>query len=97
MAVGTPVLISDQTPWRDLDDAGVGWVRQLEKIQEFIDVIEHVYSQTKNEHIEQRNLAKQYALSMILSGEALKQNKLLFDALYQQKKSVGVSHSSCAE
>jgi len=30
LAVGTPVLISDRTPWRDLARAGVGWDLPLE-------------------------------------------------------------------
>jgi glycosyltransferase involved in cell wall biosynthesis len=29
LAAGTPVLVSDRTPWQDLDAAGVGWVRSL--------------------------------------------------------------------
>jgi glycosyltransferase involved in cell wall biosynthesis len=30
LAVGTPVLISDRTPWRNLESAGVGWDLPLE-------------------------------------------------------------------
>ncbi len=30
LSVGLPVLISDQTPWRDLDQTGAGWALPLE-------------------------------------------------------------------
>jgi glycosyltransferase involved in cell wall biosynthesis len=36
---GCPVLISDQTPWRDLDQAGVGWDLPLDKPERFMDVL----------------------------------------------------------
>lgn len=40
LAVGTPVLISDQTPWRDLTAAGIGWDLPLERTDAFRAVIE---------------------------------------------------------
>lgn len=35
LAVGTPVIISDQTPWNDVNDFGVGWAIALEKTDLF--------------------------------------------------------------
>jgi glycosyltransferase involved in cell wall biosynthesis len=40
LAAGVPVLVSDQTPWRDLDARGSGWVRSLDDPRAFVDVIE---------------------------------------------------------
>ncbi|ENW96778.1 glycosyltransferase [Acinetobacter sp. NIPH 298] len=40
-SAGTPVLISDQTPWRELNDTGVGWDLSLSKVEEFSKVIDN--------------------------------------------------------
>lgn len=39
LIVGTPVIISDQTPWRGLEEAGVGWDIPLDCKKEFIESI----------------------------------------------------------
>jgi len=39
---GVPVLISDQTPWRGLEQKGVGWDLPLESAERFAEVIEQV-------------------------------------------------------
>jgi glycosyltransferase involved in cell wall biosynthesis len=36
---GRTVIISDQTPWRKLQELGVGWDLSLEKTEEFSQVI----------------------------------------------------------
>jgi glycosyltransferase involved in cell wall biosynthesis len=40
LSVGTPVLISDTTPWRFLRDKGVGWDYSLSNIDDFVNQIE---------------------------------------------------------
>lgn len=40
LAAGTPVLISDQTPWRNLEEHSVGWDLSLEQPARFRRVIE---------------------------------------------------------
>ena len=35
LSVGTPVIISDQTPWRDLESVGVGWDISLSNSEKF--------------------------------------------------------------
>ena len=40
MLAGTPVLISDNTPWLDLLEHNVGWVHSLDKPDDFLDSIE---------------------------------------------------------
>lgn len=41
-AAGRPVLISDQTPWRNLEEQHAGWDVPLNNPQQFIDIIERV-------------------------------------------------------
>lgn len=40
LAVGCPVLISDQTPWRNLEAEGAGWDIALENVQRFRSVLQ---------------------------------------------------------
>ena len=39
---GCPVLISDQTPWHDLESAGVGWAIPLNQPERFVEIIEQM-------------------------------------------------------
>lgn len=39
LSVGTPVLISDRTPWRDLTAKGLGWDLSLDAYDEYANVI----------------------------------------------------------
>lgn len=42
LLVGTPILISDKTPWRNLTVDGLGWDISLDSPQLFIEVIENM-------------------------------------------------------
>jgi len=44
LSVGTPVLISDKTPWRDLSTKGLGWDLNLKDKKKFIETIQDLYS-----------------------------------------------------
>ena len=41
-AAGLPVVISDRTPWRDLESQGVGWDLPLDNPQRWIEVLDHL-------------------------------------------------------
>ena len=76
--VGAPVLISDQTPWQDLDEAGVGWVQSLNHEQGFVDVIEQMSKVDSQVLAKQRILTRRYALDLAAKGQGVKANKELF-------------------
>jgi glycosyltransferase involved in cell wall biosynthesis len=40
LSVGTPVLISDNTPWKGLSEKGLGWDINLEEKEKFVEIIE---------------------------------------------------------
>lgn len=40
LTVGTPVLISTETPWRNLKDDGLGWDVNLNELDTFVEIIE---------------------------------------------------------
>lgn len=52
MIVGTPVIISDQTPWRDLKEAGAGWDITLSDISMFKKAVNTIVEMDRNNYIE---------------------------------------------
>jgi glycosyltransferase involved in cell wall biosynthesis len=42
LSAGTPVLIADTTPWRDLANAGIGWELSLDRPEAFVEKIDHM-------------------------------------------------------
>ena len=42
LSVGTPVIISDQTPWNDVNEKKAGWAIPLSKQKNFIDSINNI-------------------------------------------------------
>jgi len=78
LAAGVPALISDQTPWQDLDDAGVGWVRPLNDASAFKAVIEQLAEASPLERTGQRQSARQYARNLAENSAVMRQNLDLF-------------------
>lgn len=60
LALGIPVIISDQTPWSDLDSKGAGWVLPLSNPQDWKDVIEKAMTIDLEKYSHMQAMAKQY-------------------------------------
>ncbi|MDB4505891.1 glycosyltransferase [Saprospiraceae bacterium] len=78
LSVGTPVLISDNTPWRNLKEQGVGWDINLENKNEFIQVIHEVAATTKEQRYEDRKTRKAYMLKKLSDPKIIEANVALF-------------------
>lgn len=61
LQVGTPVLISDQTPWKDLTGYKAGWDLPLDDRKEFGAVIDKVAAMDQAEYDEWSRGAKEFA------------------------------------
>ena len=59
LAVGCPVLVSDQTPWRGLEQAGVGWDLPLDDPASFQRAIESIIAMPEEEHAAMRRKARE--------------------------------------
>ncbi len=62
LSLGVPVLISDQTCWRQLADDKAGWDLNLSNSKRFAEVLEQLGAMTADEHQELRNGAHQRAV-----------------------------------
>jgi glycosyltransferase involved in cell wall biosynthesis len=80
LAAGVPVLLSDRTPWRDLDAAGVGWVRPLDDHQPFVEAIESLAAMSPDSRLAMRQRAHAYAAQVAASSAARDANHRLFHA-----------------
>ena len=79
LAVGTPLLLSNRTPWRNLNAHGVGWDLSLETGEApFSRAIEAAAARTKRERKAWRRIVLQYAAKHVYSPEVLEANRQLF-------------------
>ena len=56
LSVGTPVLISDNTPWKDLVSDGLGWDINLDSPEKFIEVLNKKLPETKKQSTREQRL-----------------------------------------
>jgi glycosyltransferase involved in cell wall biosynthesis len=79
LAAGVPILVSDQTPWRDLASHGVGWDLPLNQPGRFVDAIEEaaVMSPSKKRDIKVRCF--EFAQEKALDKGAVDLNRALFE------------------
>jgi glycosyltransferase involved in cell wall biosynthesis len=78
LAAGVPVLISDQTPWKGLNEAGVGWALPLDNKNAFVDTIEKFAHTDLASRIDQRDRARKYSRFFSEDAGVEKQNLELF-------------------
>lgn len=78
LLVGVPILVSDKTPWRCLEDKGIGWDFSLEDPESFslaVDRFAQADGHTKSLMIER---CRAFAVNLVGSQEVLSRNKGLF-------------------
>jgi glycosyltransferase involved in cell wall biosynthesis len=78
LASGTPVLISDQTPWQGLSEAKAGWSVDLESTKTMVGRLQKCVEADKNQRLEWSEAARAYAASESTVGEAVDRNRVLF-------------------
>ena len=77
-SVGTPVIISDQTPWKELEDRKIGWDISLSDKDQFIQVIEDTIKMHDDDYSEMSKNAINYASEYLKFSNGLKLNKEVF-------------------
>lgn len=71
LGAGCPVLISDRTPWRDLEARGVGWDVPLDDIADFTQVFQNCIDMDEGAHSTLRETARAYGLELSRPAEVL--------------------------
>ncbi len=75
---GCPILISDQTPWRDLEKKGVGWDLPLSKPEMFQEVLQKCVDMNDEEHVKWSKRAMEYGIRVTKDDGVVAQNRKLF-------------------
>lgn len=78
LAVGTAVLISDQTPWRNLHDAGVGWDLPLANQKAFCRAIEAAARKDYHGRLDWRRRIRAYATKRLADPRLIEANRQVF-------------------
>ncbi|WP_419737153.1 glycosyltransferase family 4 protein [Pseudomonas sp. COR18] len=86
ISVGTPVLISDQTPWRNLEEESLGWDLPLEKPQAFSDKIDQLALMGSDERNHFCGLVYEKAVEKLTDQVAIDANKELFFSVLKSKE-----------
>ena len=81
LMAGCPVLISDQTPWRTLEEKGVGWDLPLSEPTRFRSIIEDCIRMDEEEFSQWSKAASAYALSIARDQNVIQQNRRLFQSV----------------
>lgn len=77
-AAGVPVLVSDQTPWRDLESHGIGWDISLNEPELFVKVIEDAARLSLAQRHELKKKCLNYAVQMTEDSSTRLLNRTLF-------------------
>ena len=72
------MLFRSRTPWRDLDEAGAGWVRSLDDAGEFSRIIEAFADSAANDKAAMAGRALAYASRVARSPDVISLNRALF-------------------
>lgn len=71
LAAGLPVLLSDQVPWRGLEEAGAGWTLPLDDEAAFIAVLREMAARSPDERRAARLAARAYVEDQLAKDGAV--------------------------
>lgn len=78
LSVGTPVLIANTTPWRDLQQAGVGWDLPLDAEQSYTERIDYCAELDAATYQEWRVRVQHFAHQKLSDPKIIEANRALF-------------------
>jgi glycosyltransferase involved in cell wall biosynthesis len=79
LAAGCPVMISDQTPWRDLEKHGAGWAIPLRETERFRSTLQQVVDADEEWYAALSVGAMRYAKRVTAAPEIIQANRRLFE------------------
>jgi glycosyltransferase involved in cell wall biosynthesis len=84
LLAGTPVLISDQTPWRNLKNHGVGWDLPLNDPDSFRKAIVESANKSSEDYINWRSIVQKYGYDLSNDPKIENQNIDMFNSLIKK-------------
>jgi len=81
LCVGCPILISDQTPWRDLEEKGVGCDLPFDRQELFREILQKCVDMNNEEYVKWSERARVYGLGVTKDDGVVEQNRKFFLSL----------------
>jgi glycosyltransferase involved in cell wall biosynthesis len=85
LQAGCPVVVSDRTPWRGLQDLGVGWDLPLGDLRAFTRVLQHCADMAPDEFDRFRKRTSAYGLAVGSDPGILNQNREMLNAALKKR------------
>lgn len=83
LSAGVPILISDRTPWRNLEAQNLGWDISLDNKELFVDAIKKFATMSFEKKVEMRSSCLVFAKNLAENSESLEMNRALFNKKFQ--------------
>ncbi len=82
LASGCPIITSDQTPWRNLEDKGIGWDLSLEKPDDWNEILNRCLYMTNDDYQTMSQKARAFAVDWLSDPAVEESNRhVLLSAL----------------
>jgi glycosyltransferase involved in cell wall biosynthesis len=78
ICAGTPVLLTKNTPWRNLESKGVGWDFELDDIFGFVNSIQTLMSMSLIEYLKLRACVKEFGINYMDNPQNIEANLMMF-------------------
>lgn len=78
LCAGLPILVADTTPWRNLQELGIGWDLPLSNLEAFSDAIDRLATMSVDDHYQMRKAVLAWAKNKFSQREAIEANLAMF-------------------
>jgi len=85
LCAGLPLLIADTTPWRGLQEKGLGWDLPLGKPRAFASALDELSVMSPEEHLNMRENVLAWAKHKFVQQDAIEANIAMFRYAYEKK------------
>jgi glycosyltransferase involved in cell wall biosynthesis len=85
LCAGLPIVISDTTPWRNLQSLGIGWDLPLNNPEAFSEALNELASMPEEDHLRMRQTVLTWAKNKFSQRDAVEANIALFKYAYEKK------------
>lgn len=85
LCAGVPVLIADTTPWRGLQEQGIGWDLPVSDHTAFAEVLDKLALTPSSDRTEARKRVLGWARRKFTQGDAIEANNAMFKYAYENK------------
>ncbi|QQD21911.1 glycosyltransferase [Oceanospirillaceae bacterium ASx5O] len=85
LCAGLPILIADTTPWRNLQEQGIGWDLPLNDPNAFSTAIDQLALMPAKQHLQMRETVLVWAKEKFTQRDAIQANINMFRYAYEKK------------